>query len=761
MAASPVWIWAEDVLQLHAATGDGGGAGDRRHPLVVLALVGDGAGRLLVGGDDEVVAGAGHVGEAEDLDRGRGAGLLDLLALVVDEGTHAAPGRAGDERVADLERAPLDEQGGHRAPAHVEVGLEHGAHGPPVGVGGELLDVGDHEQLLEEVVDAQVLQGGDLDHDRVAAPGLGDQLALGQLAHDLLRVGALAVDLVDGHDDGDLGRLGVVEGLQGLGHDAVVGRDDQDDDVGGLGAPGPHGGERLVAGGVDEGDQATVLLDLVGADVLGDATGLAGDHVGVADLVEELGLAVVDVAHDGDHGRPVDRTLLVLVLLELLHAQALLELDLLLLAGVGQADLGPDVEGEHLDHLVAEGLGRGDHLALGHEEPDHVGRGAVQLGTDVLRGGAPLDDDLALGDRSVLRGVLRHVHRPELFAVATPPPLATRGPTTGGTTGTTGATATGTTAATGRRTAHGAAGARRARGAAGAAAAGTTAGAGGRGAATAEAGRGRDGPTREPAGRAGGRRDGLARRAAGHDVGRGARRRGRTARGRRRATGAGRAAGATLAGGGGRRLAAGSRGLGGRRGRRRAGRAAGPSGGDHLAGVGRGGRGRAGRGLGGTGGRGLGRARRRGGLGRARGGRARRGRRRWGRRRGGRLGGRGGVLGGSLLGGGRALLLGRRLLLAGLLRLLVADQAFALRLATDPVGLGLLDARGVGLDADAEVHAEIERLLVGEAELLRELVDADLSCQGRLPSPSGLSPCRCTDLPSSRTRVGAEKPSAS
>jgi hypothetical protein len=34
--------------------------------------------------------------------------------------------------------------------------------------------------------------------------------------------------------------------------------------------------------------------------VLGDAAGLAGDDVGVADAVEQLGLAVVDVTHDGD-----------------------------------------------------------------------------------------------------------------------------------------------------------------------------------------------------------------------------------------------------------------------------------------------------------------------------------------------------------------------------------------------------------------------------------------------------------------------------
>ena len=66
----------------------------------------------------------------------------------------------------------------------------------------------------------------------------------------------VAVDLVDGHDDRHVGRLGVVDGLDGLGHDAVVGRHHQHDDVGDLGAAGPHGGERLVARGVDEGDRA-------------------------------------------------------------------------------------------------------------------------------------------------------------------------------------------------------------------------------------------------------------------------------------------------------------------------------------------------------------------------------------------------------------------------------------------------------------------------------------------------------------------------
>ena len=72
----------------------------------------------------------------------------------------------------------------------------------------------------------------------------------------------------------------------------------------------------------------------------------------------------------------------------------------------------------------------------------------------------------------------------------------------------------------------------------------------------------------------------------------------------------------------------------------------------------------------------------------------------------------------------------------------VALQTLPLGLAAHPVGLSFLDARGVALDTDAEGDAEVECLLVGEAELLGELMDSDLSCHvrgqpfiGRVPPP--------------------------
>src|SRR5213593_1482471 len=64
-----------------------------------------------------------------------------------------------------------------------------------------------------------------------------------------------------------------------------------------------HRGECLVAGRVDEDHGVAVRrLDLVGADPLRDAAGLARGDARLADGVEDGRLAVVDVAEHGDDG---------------------------------------------------------------------------------------------------------------------------------------------------------------------------------------------------------------------------------------------------------------------------------------------------------------------------------------------------------------------------------------------------------------------------------------------------------------------------
>ena len=130
------------------------------------------------------------------------------------------------------------------------------------------------------------------------------EVVLGQFLLDPVGGGVGLVDLVDGHDDGHAGRARVVDGLHGLFHDAVVGGHDEDDDVRHLGAAGAHGRKGLVSRRVQKDDVAVLDVDVVGADGLRDAAGLAVDDVGLADGIQQRRLAVVDVAHDGHNGRP-------------------------------------------------------------------------------------------------------------------------------------------------------------------------------------------------------------------------------------------------------------------------------------------------------------------------------------------------------------------------------------------------------------------------------------------------------------------------
>ena len=121
-------------------------------------------------------------------------------------------------------------------------------------------DVGDQADHLQQQVEVDALLGGDFDEDGAflagARPLFGNQAAIGELLLDAIGVGFGLVDLVDGHDDRHVGGLGVVDGFEGLRHDAVVGCDHDDDDVGDLGAAGTHAGEGFVARGVEEDDLA-------------------------------------------------------------------------------------------------------------------------------------------------------------------------------------------------------------------------------------------------------------------------------------------------------------------------------------------------------------------------------------------------------------------------------------------------------------------------------------------------------------------------
>src|SRR5437588_526136 len=235
--------------------------------------------------------------------------VLDLLERAPDSFERALSVGLDDQVellvVAHFQGAGLHEHGGDRAPAALHVRIDDGADRVSVGIRLQLFDLGRQYDRGEQVIQAYAALGGDVHALVLAAVVPRHDALLGELGVDAVDVGVVLVDLVDGDDDRDLGCAGVLDGLDRLRHDAVVGRHHEHDQVGDLGAPGAHGAERLVAGGVDEDDRVAVLgLDLVSADPLRDAAGLARRDPGLADGVQDRGLAMVDVAEDGHNGRP-------------------------------------------------------------------------------------------------------------------------------------------------------------------------------------------------------------------------------------------------------------------------------------------------------------------------------------------------------------------------------------------------------------------------------------------------------------------------
>ena len=92
-------------------------------------------------------------------------------------------------------------------------------------------------------------------------------------------------------------------GLLGSRHHTVVGCDDDDGDIRHLCTASTHGSEGLMTRSIQECDVPSILqLYVVSTDVLGNTTGLAFNHIGVTDVVQQRCLTMVYVSHHGNDG---------------------------------------------------------------------------------------------------------------------------------------------------------------------------------------------------------------------------------------------------------------------------------------------------------------------------------------------------------------------------------------------------------------------------------------------------------------------------
>ncbi len=138
------------------------------------------------------------------------------------------------------------------------------------------------------------------------------------------------------------------DGLLGGRHHAVVGSNDDDGNIGDLSTTGTHGCEGLVTWSVEEGNLPSVFqLNVIGTDVLGDTTSLTGNHIGVADMVEQRCLTVVYVSHHRHNRCAAHQVVLVILLL----GDGVLYLGAHIFGGEAKL-VGHDVDGLGIESLV-------------------------------------------------------------------------------------------------------------------------------------------------------------------------------------------------------------------------------------------------------------------------------------------------------------------------------------------------------------------------------------------------------------------------
>ena len=204
-------------------------------------------GRLLVRHHPEGVSGKRELPQAEDLDRSRRIGGSGPPSGFADHRLHSAPGVADNHGVSHSKGARLHEDSRERSLALVHLGLHYDPNGGAFRVRLQLRHLGNHQNVLQKLLNALSLPGRYRHGNHVSAPFLNNQAALHQLALHSVHVCRGHVYLVDGDHNRHSGCPRVVHSFHGLGHYAVVRGHHQNGDVCRPGSPGPHGGESLVA----------------------------------------------------------------------------------------------------------------------------------------------------------------------------------------------------------------------------------------------------------------------------------------------------------------------------------------------------------------------------------------------------------------------------------------------------------------------------------------------------------------------------------
>ncbi len=251
----------------------------------------------------ELLARGRDFGQSQNLYRHGRSGRLYLFPGVIIHGLDLTIGLADNNGISDMQRTVLYQSRRHNAAALIQLGLNYMSGCRAVRIGLVLFHIRHQQNHLQQRIDSFSALGGYGNTDRGAAPFLRNQLIFGQLLLNMIRIGFRLIHFIDCHDNLDTGRLGMVNRLDGLRHDTVIRRDNQDRDIRHLRAAHTHRGKRLMARRIQECNLSSIDAYNGRTDMLCDSSGFSCRHLGLTDRVQKRGLTMIDVSHNDNDRR--------------------------------------------------------------------------------------------------------------------------------------------------------------------------------------------------------------------------------------------------------------------------------------------------------------------------------------------------------------------------------------------------------------------------------------------------------------------------
>ena len=95
----------------------------------------------------------------------------------------------------------------------------------------------------------------------------------------------------------------MVNRFDSLWFDTIISSDNKNNDISHGSTACTHGSEGFMARSIDKGNLLSLNDFLIGTDFLCDATVFSAGDIGMADAVDQCGLAMVDVSHDRNDRR--------------------------------------------------------------------------------------------------------------------------------------------------------------------------------------------------------------------------------------------------------------------------------------------------------------------------------------------------------------------------------------------------------------------------------------------------------------------------